>query len=90
MEIVNSYKPDFIFAIGDDATDEDMFLELPADAITIKVGNKKSAAQFYVDTQQEAVQLIEYFAYNRVKQQQINGSDSEIKKIETYDENSEA
>lgn len=90
MEIVNSYNPDFIFAIGDDATDEDMFLELPADAITIKVGNKKSAAQFYVDTQQEAVQLIEYFAYNRVKQQQINGSDSEIKKIETYDQNSEA
>ncbi|WP_400263306.1 bifunctional alpha,alpha-trehalose-phosphate synthase (UDP-forming)/trehalose-phosphatase [Sphingobacterium sp. SG20118] len=65
LHIVNNYKPDFIFAIGDDATDEDMFLELPAEAITIKVGNKKSAAQFYVDTQQEAIQLIEYFAYNR-------------------------
>ncbi|MNN99387.1 hypothetical protein D3C81_2190150 [compost metagenome] len=64
-----------------------MFLELPADAITIKVGNKKSAAQFYVDTQQEAVQLIEYFAYNKKKQEEIKASSSQIK-IETYDENS--
>ncbi|MNY19965.1 hypothetical protein D3C86_1534240 [compost metagenome] len=63
-----------------------MFLELPADAITIKVGNKKSAAQFYVDTQQEAVQLIEYFAYNN-KQKETKDSSSQIK-IETYDENS--
>lgn len=63
MDIVNSYKPDFIFAIGDDTTDEDMFLELPTAAITIKVGNKKSAAKFYVENQQEAIQLIENLAY---------------------------
>ncbi|TYP92468.1 trehalose 6-phosphate synthase /trehalose 6-phosphatase [Sphingobacterium allocomposti] len=62
LEIVKSYQPDFIFAIGDDATDEDMFLELPAEAITVKVGNKKSAAQYYVEDQAEAVNLIEYFA----------------------------
>ncbi|MFD1772158.1 bifunctional alpha,alpha-trehalose-phosphate synthase (UDP-forming)/trehalose-phosphatase [Sphingobacterium suaedae] len=62
LEIVNSFQPDFIFAIGDDATDEDMFLELPAEAITVKVGNKKSAAQYYVEDQTEAVSLIDYFA----------------------------
>ncbi|WP_437920058.1 bifunctional alpha,alpha-trehalose-phosphate synthase (UDP-forming)/trehalose-phosphatase [Sphingobacterium sp. LRF_L2] len=62
IEIVNHFSPDFVFAIGDDATDEDMFLELPQQAITVKVGNKKSAAQYYVENQEEAVNLIEYFA----------------------------
>src|SRR5690606_2647674 len=62
MEIVNSYLPDFIFAIGDDATDEDMFHELPHTAITVKVGSKKSAAQYYVDNQEEALHLIEHIA----------------------------
>lgn len=64
MDIVRHYQPDFIFAIGDDATDEDMFLELPPEATTVKVGNKKSAAQFYITNQEEAVKLIEFFAKN--------------------------
>lgn len=62
MEIVNDFKPDFIFAIGDDATDEDMFLELPADSITIKVGSRKSAARYYIGTQEEVLKLIKKFA----------------------------
>jgi len=62
MEIVNSYHADFIFAIGDDATDEDMFQELPDTAITVKVGSKKSAAQYYVEDQEEALLLIEHIA----------------------------
>lgn len=61
-EIVSDYKPDFIFVIGDDTTDEDMFTELTLDAVTIKVGNNKSAAKYYVDTQIDAVKLLEYFA----------------------------
>ena len=62
MEIVNDFKPDFIFAIGDDATDEDMFLELPADSITVKVGSRKSAARYYIETQEEVLKLIKKFA----------------------------
>lgn len=61
MEIVNIFKPDFIFSIGDDVTDEDMFVALPEHAVTVKVGNKKSDAQFYVENQQEALLLIELF-----------------------------
>lgn len=61
LEIVNDYNPDFIFAIGDDVTDEDMFIELPTNAFTVKVGNKKSEAQFYVENQEDAVRLIHYF-----------------------------
>lgn len=62
VEIVAHYKPDFVFAIGDDATDEDMFIELPQESITIKVGNKKSKAQYYVENQKEAVALVESLA----------------------------
>ena len=61
MEIVNDFKPDFIFAIGDDATDEDMFLELPADSFTVKVGSRKSAARYYTETQEEVLKLIKQF-----------------------------
>lgn len=39
---------DFILAIGDDTTDEDVFKAMPDDAITIKVGNKLSAARYYL------------------------------------------
>lgn len=35
---------DFILAIGDDQTDEDMFRILPQEAYTIKVGNEKTLA----------------------------------------------
>lgn len=64
-DILNHYKPDFTFVIGDDVTDEDMFEELSNDALTIKVGNNKSAAKYYVDSQIDAVKLIEYFASNK-------------------------
>lgn len=61
LEIVNHYQPDFIFAMGDDVTDEDMFIELPSSAFTVKVGNKKSEAHFYVESQEDAVNLVHYF-----------------------------
>lgn len=38
---------DFIMAIGDDHTDEDIFKALPTDSITIKVGSHISAAKYY-------------------------------------------
>ena len=41
-------NPDFIIALGDDHTDEDIFKALPADAYTIKVGSNISAARYYL------------------------------------------
>ena len=38
---------DFIMAIGDDHTDEDIFKAVPPGAITIKVGSHVSAANYY-------------------------------------------
>ena len=39
---------DFIMAVGDDHTDEDIFKALPDNALTIKVGSNVSAARFYL------------------------------------------
>lgn len=36
-------------AIGDDATDEDLFAALPADALTVHVGPRPSIARYRVD-----------------------------------------
>lgn len=73
MEIVNHFKPDFIFAIGDDATDEDMFLELPRESITVKVGSRKSAARYYIETQEDVLKLIKYFIEpQHVEQQDVS------------------
>ena len=38
---------DFIMAIGDDHTDEDIFKAVPSNSITIKVGSHVSAASYY-------------------------------------------
>jgi len=40
--------PDFILALGDDHTDEDIFKALPPEAYTIKVGSNISAANYYL------------------------------------------
>lgn len=45
LKLVTS-KTDFILAIGDDATDEDMFEYLPAWANTVKVGRGKTKASY--------------------------------------------
>lgn len=53
---------DFIFAIGDDVTDEYMFEELPKETYTVKVGLKKTAANYYVHGTNQVKQLLEDFA----------------------------
>lgn len=46
--ILSAGNPDFVLAIGDDVTDEDMFAALPPDAWSIKVGMEGSRARFRV------------------------------------------
>ena len=53
---------DFIFAIGDDLTDEHMFEELPKETYTVKVGLKKTVANFYVDGTKQVKALLQDFA----------------------------
>lgn len=48
LSLVEQTDYDFIMALGDDFTDEDLFKALPDSAITIKVGTGASLAKFFV------------------------------------------
>jgi len=52
---------DFIFAIGDDWTDEYMFKELPKISYTVKVGLKKTIAKYYVEDTDQVHELLKEF-----------------------------
>jgi trehalose 6-phosphate synthase/phosphatase len=51
---------DFILAIGDDTTDEDMFEALPDTSYTIKIGDDLSAARNHIKNQQEVFHLLKF------------------------------
>ncbi|APS40065.1 bifunctional alpha,alpha-trehalose-phosphate synthase (UDP-forming)/trehalose-phosphatase [Salegentibacter sp. T436] len=55
---------DFIFAIGDDWTDEYMFEELPENSFTVKVGMKKTNARYYVEDTLKVRDILKKFAEN--------------------------
>jgi len=52
--------PDFILALGDDHTDEDIFKAIPEEAFTIKVGGNISAARFYLRNPTEVRSLLNH------------------------------
>ncbi len=53
---------DFIMAIGDDHTDEDIFKAVPERAYTFKVGTSLSAANFYLRNTEEVRQFLRRLA----------------------------
>jgi trehalose 6-phosphate synthase/phosphatase len=55
---VSQREWDFILAIGDDLTDEDIFRVLPATAWTIKVGVGASAARFSLGSPGQVASLL--------------------------------
>jgi trehalose 6-phosphate synthase/phosphatase len=54
--------PDFIFAAGDDRTDEDLFERLPDDAWTVHVGHGPTRASFVVSDVQSLRNLLQLLA----------------------------
>lgn len=52
----------FVFAAGDDHTDEYMFAELPEMAQTVKVGTSKTVAKYYTPNPEEFRRLMHHFA----------------------------
>ena len=56
---MDKVNPDFILAIGDDWTDEDLFHALPQSAWTVKVGLARSHARFALHNHKEVVELLE-------------------------------
>jgi len=55
-------KYDFVFAVGDDWTDEDTFTAMPEEAITIKVGQISSVAKYRI----ESFKLVRSFLKNLI------------------------
>ena len=51
---------DFVLAMGDDHTDEDIFESLPDLATTIKVGSSVSAAKYYLTDVKQVRDLLEF------------------------------
>ncbi len=49
---------DFIMAIGDDTTDEEMFLALPRESVTIKVGKNSDTALYTIPTQHQTLSFL--------------------------------
>jgi trehalose 6-phosphate synthase/phosphatase len=55
---LDSEQFDFIMAIGDDKTDEDLFKVMPKDSYTIKVGMTVSIAKYNLKAQSNVIDLI--------------------------------
>ena len=69
LTLVDEDNYDFIMALGDDFTDEDVFKSLPESSITIKIGSNMSAAKFYLRTPFEARRLLRSLAENSLVKQ---------------------
>ncbi len=61
MRMLGEDDYDFVFAIGDDWTDEFMFQELPENTVTVKVGRQKTAAKYFVENTQKVRELLKSF-----------------------------
>ncbi|WP_299536084.1 bifunctional alpha,alpha-trehalose-phosphate synthase (UDP-forming)/trehalose-phosphatase [Ulvibacterium sp.] len=62
VRVLGEDNYDFVFAIGDDWTDEFMFQELPKSTITVKVGQQKTQARFFVENTKKVRELLKRFA----------------------------
>lgn len=58
LKKINGRDIDFIMAIGNDWTDENMFRELPESAITVKVGKTTSSAQYNISNNKAVLQFL--------------------------------
>lgn len=59
---------DFILAMGDDTTDEDMFAALPENAVTIKIGSVSESARYNMPSQAEVLPFLDLLAGSQTGQ----------------------
>lgn len=62
--LLRQERYDFILAIGDDTTDDDMFRALPRAAVTVKVGAASEYARYNLPQQADVLPLLTTFAQN--------------------------
>lgn len=61
LEMLETGDYDFILAIGDDRTDEDVFQVMPPNAFTVKVGSGNSHAATFVSSHRRVRELLQSF-----------------------------
>lgn len=62
--LITGMHYDFILAIGDDTTDDDMFQALPRNAVTIKVGSISEMAGYNLPSQTDVLPFLRALAVN--------------------------
>jgi trehalose 6-phosphate synthase/phosphatase len=65
LKLLGPASYDFILAIGDDRTDEDLFRALPEQALTIKIGIMASLARYNLKDQQQVVRFLDHLLQAR-------------------------
>jgi trehalose 6-phosphate synthase/phosphatase len=61
QKLIDHFNPDFMFCMGDDTTDEDMFRALRDRAYTIKIGSGNTAAKYTLWSQTQVLPLLRKF-----------------------------
>jgi trehalose 6-phosphate synthase/phosphatase len=61
QKLIDHFNPDFMFCMGDDTTDEDMFRALRDKAYTIKIGMGNTAARYTLWSQTQVLPLLRKF-----------------------------
>jgi trehalose 6-phosphate synthase/phosphatase len=59
LRVIRKLEPDFVLAIGDDQTDEDLFRVLPQNAISVRVGSPFSHAKYSVSDFREVRRFLQ-------------------------------
>lgn len=61
LNFISNQDFDFIFAAGDDHTDESLFSSLPSDAITVKIGLGNTGARYFLKSWQSVRGILNKF-----------------------------
>jgi trehalose 6-phosphate synthase/phosphatase len=65
--IIHGGNYDFILALGDDSTDEDLFKAIPELGVSIRIGCKPTNARFNLRDQSQIVEVLSLFTSSRKK-----------------------
>jgi trehalose 6-phosphate synthase/phosphatase len=60
--LLNKKPWEFVLAMGDDTTDENLFAALPEHSYSIRIGTGATKARFNVMNQREALKILEKLA----------------------------